>query len=392
MKALRVGCVLLCAAGPGAPGQKPAKGGDPLPAPSSSISVSGYGTSGEPLKSEFPLGKVAPNVACRGNEALAYHVYLPRGLQQGRTYPVMFIISGTAGKPAELERFLDGAEQNGMILVMSAVGGSENFDRAMSTMRAAIPDALNRLPADRNRLYVSGHAAGSRVAVLAANEMMKDPVAGVMLSAAGAGTKEMGALPKSTAVIGMSASNTTLRWDMACVIYKYTQTRHTRLMWFPGQSQWGSKDQIADAMTWLNGTYLRDEKGRRMEALRERETFAAMVIDRAEAALAQRPEWASEWVDFLQKFPVPGSQAGRLRGMAMALDKNPKIAAYRRVAPEIDKFARKHFATSPKAYREKNGTPEANRDASALLAKYGDTAWTQIIKEFGAPAKGGGGH
>jgi hypothetical protein len=376
------------------PTAKGAKGKAPAIPMEPTVPASGYGTAGQPLQTEWPLGQVVTNIPCRGDEALAYHLYLPRGLQQGRKYPVLFLSGSTSGKATAFARYLDGAELNGFILAMPSVGASENFDRAMSAMRAAIPEVLARAPADTRRLYTSGFSDGSRVAILAATEWLGHPAAGVLLSAAGGGSDEMGKLPKTAAVAGLAASASVQRWDIACTVYKYTKTKNARAWFFPGRTDWGSPALIADAMTWMNACFLRDEKGGRPEASREREALAKSILDRVEPALESRPGWAAEWIALLKDFPGLGPLQGRVRAAAQKLEKNPVAVAHLKAVPEIDKFAQKHFATSPKAYRKDNanGTPEAKRDADALLARFKDTELAAVIQEFGAAAPTGGGH
>ncbi|MBM4155537.1 MAG: hypothetical protein FJ221_10995 [Lentisphaerae bacterium] len=358
------------------------------------VPPSGYGTSGQPLQAEWPLGQVVTNIPCRGDETMAFHLYLPRGLQQGRKYPVLFLCGTSSGKATAFARYLDGAELNGFILAMPSVGASENFDRAMTSMQATISNVLARVPADPRRLYASGFSDSSRVAILAATEWFGHPAAGVLLSGVGGGSDEMAKLPKSAAVAGLAASASVLRWDIACTVYKYSKTKYARAFFFPGRTDWGSPALIADAMTWMNACQLRDEKGGRPEIAREREALVKSILDRVEPALDARPGWAAEWIEFLQDFPGLGPLQGRVRTAAQKLEKIPAAAAQLKAVPEVEKFARKHFATSPKAYRkdDANGTPEAKRDADALLAKFKDAEIAAVITEFGAAASTGGGH
>lgn len=353
------------------------------------LPASGYGTTGPTLASEWPLGRIATNIACRSDTNLAYHLYLPRGLQQGRKYPVMFIVGAVSGDPSTLGRHLDGAERNGFILAAPSLAARENFDRAMTTLRAMIPDVLARTPADPRRLYAGGYSDGSRIAVLGANDWFGHPAAGVLFCAMGGGSNEMARLPRATAVAAIAHAGSVQRWDVACAVYKYARARNSRVFFVPGTTEWGPPERIVDAMSWLNGCFLRDERGGRIEAQRERDAFAQMLLDRLEPVLEARPEWASDWIDYLDGFPVSGPLQGRIRAAALKLSRNPRVVLYRKALPDVEAFAREHFATTPGAYRRNNGTREAKRDADALLAKYGSTELAAVISEFGARAAGG---
>ncbi len=355
----------------------------------SPLPASGYGTAGPTLVCEWPLGRIATNITCRSDTNLAYHLYLPRGLQQGRKYPVLFIVGAVTGDPSTLGRHLDGAERNGFILAAPSLAARENFDRATTTLRTMIPDVLARTPADTRRLYAGGYSDGSRIAVLAATDRFGHPAAGVLFCAMGGGSNEMARLPRTVAVAAIAHSGSIQRWDVACTVYKYSRARNSRVFFVPGTTEWGPTERIVDAMSWLNGCFLRDEKGGRIEALRERDAFAQMLLDRLEPVLETRPEWAADWIDYLEHFPVSGPLQGRIRAAALKLSRNVKAVLYRKALPDVEDFAREHFATTPGAYRRNNGTREAKRDADALLAKYGGLELSTVIAEFGARAATG---
>lgn len=353
------------------------------------LPASGYGTTGPALVSEWPLGRIATHIACRSDTNLTYHLYLPRGLQQGRKYPVMFIVGAVSGDASTLGRHLDAAERNGFILAAPSLAARENFDRAMTTLRTMIPEVLARTPADTRRLYAGGYSDGSRIAILAANDWFGHPAAGVLFCAMGGGSNEMARLPRTAAVAAILHSGGVQRWDVACSVYKYSRARNAKVFFVPGTTEWGPPERIVDAMSWLNVCFLRDEKGGRIEAQRERDALAQMLLDRLEPALDARPEWASDWIDRLQHFPVSGPLQGRIGAAALKLSRNAKAVLYRKALPDVEDFAREHFATTPGAYRRNNGTREAKRDAEALLAKYGGIELSTVISEFGARATTG---
>lgn len=182
---------------------------EPLPAPS--VPPSGYGTTGAPLATEWPLGQIVTGIPCRGNERLAFHLYLPRGLQSGRRYPLLLLATSAKPAPSALGRFLDAAELNGWMIVLPTVGGSENFDEALAAARCVLSNALARLPVDPKRVYGGGLSHGVLPTALAVIEARGIEPAGLLLINTGVGPEEIAALPKTAAIATIGSAAHTSR-------------------------------------------------------------------------------------------------------------------------------------------------------------------------------------
>ncbi|MCX7817658.1 MAG: hypothetical protein N2652_00330 [Kiritimatiellae bacterium] len=361
----------------------------PLEAPS--VPPSNYGTTGAPLATEWPLGQIVTNVPCVGDESQTFHLYLPRGLQAGRKYPLLLFVSSSVPGGSTLGRFLDAVELNGWMLVVPAAGASENFDRALAAARLTLSNALVRLPVDSRRVYAGGFSHGVRAAVLALHETKGIEPAGLLLINMGVGPEEIARLPKTAALATIGSAATISRWDLACTALKFSDGRPSRMEWHtekPGR--WGPTEAIIDSVLWMNGIFLRRERGGRLEAAREREAWVAAVLDRVEPAVTAAPERAAEWLAFLQGFPASGPLQARIRILQQQLKNQPAAEAWRKVWPDMERLIAKHFATSPKGFRSGNGTAAAKKDFGALLQKAAGTRLEPLIQAFAARGASGG--
>ncbi len=362
---------------------------EPPPAPTAP--PSGYGTTGAPLATEWPLGQIVTGIPCRGDERFAFHLYLPRGLQAGRRYPLLLFASAAKPGPSILGRLLDAAELNGWMIVVPAAGASENFDEALSAARTVLSNALARLPVDPKRVYGGGISHGVRAATLALIEARGIEPAGLLLINMGVGPEEIGALPKTAAIATIGSAAHISRWDLACTALKFAGGRPARTEWHTDKpGAWGPAQAIEDSVAWLNGMYLRRERAGRPEAARERDAWAAMVLDRIEPTVSSTPARAAEWVEFLQSMQIGGALQPRLRMLAQQLRNQAAAEAWRKVRPDMDRLVAKHFATSPKGFRSGNGTPAAKKDFEALLPKAAGTGLEPVIQAFATQAAGGG--
>lgn len=310
-------------------------------------------------------------------------------MQAGRKYPLLFFVGASKPKLDTLGYLIDPAELNGFIIVVPTAGASENFDRALAVGRTTLSNALARLPVDPRRVIGGGYSHGVRVAVLVLGEVPNLEPAGLWLVGMGVGPEEIGRLPKQAAIAAIGPAGRVSRWDLACSVHKFDQGRPSRAWWHLSKSGWGPPEAVVDSLCWLNGMYLRQEKGGRPEAARERDAWATMMLDRIEPMAEAAPDRAAEWLDVLSGFNVGGPIQTRVRALAQKLKGNAAAEAWKRARSLMDQLVQKHFATSPKAYRHSNGTPAAKKDFEALIPKAEATALVPILEAMSKPAAGG---
>lgn len=369
--------------------ERPRKDVDESP-PAPTVPPSGYGTTSESLSTEWPLGQIITNVSCRGNEPYAFHLYLPRGLQTGRRYPLLLFVTSSRPNRATLGRFLDAAELTGWMIVTPTVGAAENFDQALAAAHATLSNAVVRLPVDPKRVYGGGFSHGVRAAAIAITKVPTIQPAGLLLINMGVGPEELAALPKTAAIATLGSAGHISRWDLACTGLKFAGERPVRMEWHaekPGG--WGAGHMLEDHVLWLHGMYLRRERSGRPEAARERDAWATAVLDRVQPLLSSAPDRVAEWVDFLKEVQLGGTVQLRIRLLSQQLENQPAATAWRKVRPEMDRLVAKHFGNSPKGFRAGNGTPAAKKDFEALLPRAAGTRLEPVIHAFATAAVGG---
>ncbi len=358
--------------------------------PAPTVPASGYGTTGAPLVTEWPLGQIVSAIPCQGDETSTFHLYLPRGLQTGRRYPLLLFVTASPPGPSTLGRLLNAAELNGWMVAVPNIGASENFDRALYVARATLSNTITRLPVDPKRVYGGGISHGVRAATLTLIEARGIEPAGLLLINMGVGPDELAALPKTAAIATIGSAAHISRWDLACTALKFAAGRPARMEWHTEKAgAWGPSVLIEDSVSWLNGMNLRRERGGRPEAARERDAWATMILDRIESVATSAPGRAAAWVELLRDMPLGGAVQPRLRRLEQQLRQQAAAEASRKVRAEMDRLVAKHFATSPKGFRAGNGTPAAKKDFQALLQKAAGTGLEPVIEAFSAQAAGG---
>jgi len=329
----------------------------------------------------WPSGEITEEIKTERDPQWSYHVYLPKSFHMNKKWPVMFVMGPGGGSKGKLRRYVKGAEENNWILAMS-IQSRNGFEGSRKAMIAMVDDVSNRLPADSRRFYSSGFSGGARMAFVVAEHLKKKRFAGVLACGAGGRPDE---LSSKTAVYGLCGSNCFNRWDMACTL-KGLKNKDSRLKYFPGNHSWASADLIADGISWLNGSFLRNAAGTDKHLAAERDEYAKRLLTRIEERIESDPAWAYEWALFLSQFTASSTVQQEATTHLRSLEKQSKIQLHAKAMTDMERFIKKHFATSPMDYINNNGSKKTKRAADKLAQIYKDTILFETFQRMGEPS------
>jgi predicted esterase len=135
-------------------------------------------------KEEFARGLVVEKVVCRADPAQSYAVYLPSTYDPARKWPVLYAFDPGARGRVPVERFKEGAEKYGWIVVGSNNSRNQPAQSSVDAWNAITPDVAERFNIDGRRVYATGFSGGARIALFFAARC-NDCLAGVIAGGAG---------------------------------------------------------------------------------------------------------------------------------------------------------------------------------------------------------------
>lgn len=137
-----------------------------------------------PPELEFETGKLISKVLTRDDPAQSYALYLPKGYDPARKYPVLYGFSPGARGRDPVYLFMPAAEKYGWILVGSNNSRNGPWAPIAAAIKAVMKDTKARLSIDQTRRCSTGFSGGARVAFYLA---AKEKFAGVIPVGAGMG-------------------------------------------------------------------------------------------------------------------------------------------------------------------------------------------------------------
>jgi len=230
----------------------------------------------------LPAGQVIAKVACLAEPAESYALYLPSGYTPERAWPVIFAFAPAARGHLPVERFREGAERFGYIVMGSNT--SRNFDpqSGLKSITAMWADAQSRFRLWPGRAYTAGFSGGARIA--SALAIRSPDFAGVIACGA---TFETNTAPQSGrpgAFFGTAGDT-----DMNFLEMMETPPVLTRLgiphrvEIFAGTHEWAPAEVFVHALGWLEIQALQD-KGTAPGNPDGRDRYLSQLQAEAEAA------------------------------------------------------------------------------------------------------------
>jgi hypothetical protein len=113
---------------------------------------------------ELPKGKLVDKVVCQANTSQSYALYLPSNYDPNRIWPILHCFDPMARGRLPVERFQEGAEKYGYIVVGSNNSRNGPWPPNAEAVKALWQDTHARFSIDDGRVYTAGFSGGARVA------------------------------------------------------------------------------------------------------------------------------------------------------------------------------------------------------------------------------------
>lgn len=204
------------------------------------------------IAQDFSPGKITDPVQCLDHPDQSYALYLPSNYNPAKKWPILYCFDADAEGKNFLERFREGAEKYGWIVVSSNNAKSDDPTAPnMQAMTAMWEDSHRRLPIDEKRSYATGFSGGARVAC-DMGYRYRGAVAGVIGCGAGFPQDhlpEAGTPFSYFATIGERDFNF---YELRALAAKLTQLELPfRIRSFDGGHQWPPASLGTEAIRWM---------------------------------------------------------------------------------------------------------------------------------------------
>jgi len=215
------------------------------------------GRAGQPVDAElpaapgetFPAGRLIEGVHCRTDPTQTYTLRLPEAYTPERTWPLLLILDPRGRSVQAAERFSEGAERFGWILVASNDTRSDGpIEPNLVALNALWPEINTRFAVDRRRIYAAGFSGGAHFAWLLGKR--SGGLAGVIAS--GGRLIEENLEGTSFALLGAAGTTDFNFLPMRRVeAFVSEQGNHHRFEVFDGPHQWMPAEMATRAIEWM---------------------------------------------------------------------------------------------------------------------------------------------
>ena len=132
---------------------------------------------------DLSRGTIIDAVTCAADPAQSYALYLPSTYSPDRTWSVLMGFHPSGRGRAIVETYQAAAEQYGYIVAGSNNSRNGPWSVSIAAVRAMSGDLARRFSIDAERVYLTGHSGGARLAMQVALDSPN--IAGVIASSAG---------------------------------------------------------------------------------------------------------------------------------------------------------------------------------------------------------------
>jgi dienelactone hydrolase len=208
---------------------------------------------------EPPRGVIVDDVKCAADPTQSYALYLPSGYSPDRRWSLLIAFHPGGRGRAMVEKYQAAAEQYGYVVAGSNTSRNGPWAVSMAAVKAMSAD-LGRFSIDPQRIYLTGHSGGARVAMQVA--LGNSSIAGVIASSGGYPDSQ----PRARvdfAVYGTAGTEDFNYIEMRLLDRKLSSPH--RLAIFPGGHTLPPDDVALEAVEWMelqamkSGRRLRDE-------------------------------------------------------------------------------------------------------------------------------------
>lgn len=200
-------------------------------------------------------GVIHDDIACVDEARETYALYLPSDYSPERPWSLLLGFHPGARGRVIVELYRAAAERYGLVVAASNTSRNGPWERSARAVRAMSKDVATRFTIDADRLYLTGHSGGARVAMEVAAGS-KD-VAGVIASSAGFGD----ARPRATAhfVVFATTGIDDFNYAEMRALDETLTTPHT-LAIFDGGHTLPPPEVAHEAVAWLELQAMRQKR------------------------------------------------------------------------------------------------------------------------------------
>ena len=236
---------------------------------------------------DLPRGVILDDVKCVADPSQSYALYIPSNYSPDRRWSLLMGFHAGGRGRAIVETYRAAAEQYGYIVAASNNSRNGPWNVSVAAIKAMGPDLDARFSIDPQRLYLTGHSGGARVAMTVA--LGNKSIAGVIASSAGFPDSQ----PRSSvsfAVFGTAGADDFNYIEMRQMDRKLT-TPH-RLAIFDGGHTLPPDDVALEAIEWMELQAIKAGRRTRDDAL-----VARLFEKRIQAAQAKQDLEALELLE-----------------------------------------------------------------------------------------------
>ena len=232
---------------------------------------------GPPVAPDFPRGQIIDSVTCADDQTQSYALYLPSDYTPERPWNLLLAFHPGARGRAFAEKYQAAAEHFGYIVAASNNSRNGSWEVTTQAVRAMSRDVGRRFSVDAQRVYLTGHSGGARVAMEVA--LGPNDIAGVIASSAGFPDAEPRRSVKF-AVFGTAGTDDFNYLEMRRLDAALTSPHYLAV--FEGGHTLPPDSVAAEALEWLELQAIRS--GRRAEDRRLIDALFASRLQRIERA------------------------------------------------------------------------------------------------------------
>jgi dienelactone hydrolase len=209
-------------------------------------------------------GTVLDDVKCAADASQSYALYLPSTYSPDRAWSVLMGFHPAARGRAIVDLYKAAAERYGYIVAASNTSRNGPWSASAAAVKAMSGDLATRFSIDAQRVYLTGHSGGARLAMQVALDSKQ--IAGVIASSAGfADTRSRSSVP--FAVFGTAGIDDFNYNEMRLLDRKLTSPHFLAV--FNGGHQLPPEPVALEAIEWMELQAMKADRRPRDEALVE---------------------------------------------------------------------------------------------------------------------------
>jgi len=229
---------------------------------------------------EVPKGRIVDDVRCEADASQSYALYVPSSYTPEKAWSLLLAFHPGARGRVMVEKYLAPAERYGYIVAGSNTSRNGPWEASGAAVRCMSRDLGRRFAIDAQRLYLTGHSGGARLAMQVALGPA-NPIAGVIASSAGFPD----ARPRARVPFAVFATAGTEDFNyVEMQLLDRTLSSPHRLAVFEGGHALPPDDVAVDAIEWLELQAMASGRRERDDAL-----VTALYDKRLQRATAANP-------------------------------------------------------------------------------------------------------